>query len=971
MRKVIFGFVCAVIMIGSLAFASSAGAGSFCPAMGDIDSDGYISSADARLALRCSVGLERFDGEMLARGDADFDGRLTPADARLILRLSVGLEKGFAHTAEKLPGKAADCERAGLTEGKRCTVCGETLVKQENIPAKGHAEKTVSGKAADCENAGLTDGKLCTVCGKTLAEQKTVPAKGHVEETVPGKAADCENTGLTDGKVCSVCGKTLAEQENIPAKGHVEETVPGKSADCENAGLTDGKVCSVCGKTLTEQETVPAKGHSVVECDYKAPTMEEDGLTALKKCSVCQKVFEEQTAIPALKNLLGAASAPVEIDNAVNEDYPWVYAPEMSTDGTVVYKSSNRGVNNSASNLSLTVKGSGILCFELYVSSEKSFDGLDYGFTGPFTKKNEFSDTTFVSGDNGWQTVELTVNGETDNTVSTLYLGYVKDKSDAGGADLAAIKNIRWYSGEKTVTLGVSASEGGTLSGTLGGSDLAYGENTVRATDVVTLNASAKSGWEFLCYADENGDRVWHEPQYTFTVYDSVFLTAVFIRAGQYDASIGDRTYEKLSDALAAAKAGDTVYVLRNCALDASSEIKKGVVLVVPCMTYDKGYMDNGYNPDRLTGGNEATNGTLYRTLTVPEGVQLTVNGTLLVNAVTSRVGGGIPNGYGISGGYGKIALEGTIDVKAGALLDASGRIEGEGTVTLENGAKMYETYSIDHWRGGTFETFTQVNKLKNYPIFEYTMTTVRSRLVINSGASVIATVKMYAGTGQNYTRMPIIDKDVGLIRLSAGAVCVRTVVWDEELTQGSAANVTKGAYRDVYEFTGGASFASVSMNIAGLDLSSDKCKYVNVDGETTFLFKDGTYDFDKYFRFMPGAVLRAASGAVVNVKGGVMLTDNGFTVLDDLFWTGYTYPVGRADASLYIEDGAKLNVPAKGEITGRVTYENAADVNISDGAVKESSFRLAADPNNTGNPSAAFEINEYRLGLTLTEAEK
>ncbi len=929
MKKVFFLFVCAVIMIGSLALTSSAGAGSFCPAMGDADADGRVTAADARLVLRCSVGLEKKDDRMEERGDIDRDDRITAGDARLILRRSVGLEKGFAHN-----------------------------------------EKVAAGKAADCENAGLTDGKVCTVCGETLVKQEAIPAKGHVEKIVAGKAADCENTGVTDGKVCSVCGETLIKQESIPAKGHVEKIIAGKAPDCENTGLTDGKVCTVCGKTLVKQETIPAKGHTVVECGYKAPTFDEDGLTALKKCSFCEKIFAEQTAIPALKNLLTASSAPVEIKNAINADYPWVYAPELSAEGAVAYKSSNKGADDSASNLSLTVKGSGILCFELYVSSEKSFDGLDYGYTGPFTKKKEFADTVFVSGETGWQTVELNINGGTDDTAVTLYLGYVKDKSDAEGGDIAAIRNVCWYSGDKTVTLGVSPSECGTLTALCGSEALTMGANTVASSDTVTLKAAAKSGYEFLCFADENGNRVWHELQYTFTVYDSVSLTAVFIPAGVYDAAIGSTTYEKLTDALSAAKAGDTVFVLRNCALDASAQIKKGVTLVVPCMVYDKGYMDNGYNPDRLTGGNEATNGTLYRTLTVPEGAELTVNGTLLVNAVTSRVGGGIPTGYGISGGYGQIALEGAINVKAGALLDASGRIEGSGTVILENGAKMYETYSIDHWRGGTFETFTQVNKLKNYPIFEYTMTTVRAKLVINSGSSVIATVKMYAGEGQNYTRMPVIGKDNGLIRLHAGAVCVRTVVWDADLTQGSAANITKGAYRDVYEFTGGADFVSASMNIAGMDLSSDKCKYVNIDGETTFLFGEGTYNFDKYYRFLPGAQLTAESGAVVNVKGGLMLTDNGFTVLDDLFWAGTTYPTGRADAYLYIKDGAKLNVPDKGEITGSVIFDTASDVNISADAVKESSFRLAEAPGGT-NDSSLYKYNTCTVTLKLTEAEK
>ena len=62
---------------------------------GDVDGDGTITPADARLALRASVGLEPDIAEGTAAylaSDADGDGAITPGDARLILRASVGLE---------------------------------------------------------------------------------------------------------------------------------------------------------------------------------------------------------------------------------------------------------------------------------------------------------------------------------------------------------------------------------------------------------------------------------------------------------------------------------------------------------------------------------------------------------------------------------------------------------------------------------------------------------------------------------------------------------------------------------------------------------------------------------------------------------------------------------------------------------------------------------------------------------------
>ena len=61
---------------------------------GDVDGDGGISAADARLALRASVGLEDYkkDSPQYKAADVDGQDKVSAADARLILRASVGLE---------------------------------------------------------------------------------------------------------------------------------------------------------------------------------------------------------------------------------------------------------------------------------------------------------------------------------------------------------------------------------------------------------------------------------------------------------------------------------------------------------------------------------------------------------------------------------------------------------------------------------------------------------------------------------------------------------------------------------------------------------------------------------------------------------------------------------------------------------------------------------------------------------------
>ncbi|MBR3596380.1 MAG: InlB B-repeat-containing protein [Clostridia bacterium] len=70
---------------------------------GDIDLDGSVSSADARLALRNSVGLEDIKGRAFHWGDIDADGIMSSADARNILRMSVALEDAVSLSLPLLP----------------------------------------------------------------------------------------------------------------------------------------------------------------------------------------------------------------------------------------------------------------------------------------------------------------------------------------------------------------------------------------------------------------------------------------------------------------------------------------------------------------------------------------------------------------------------------------------------------------------------------------------------------------------------------------------------------------------------------------------------------------------------------------------------------------------------------------------------------------------------------------------------
>lgn len=90
--------------------------------LGDVDKNGKIEAADARLALRFAAKLETFDEYEGWAADVITDGKLVAADARIILRVAAKLEvESYFGTQEAID----DYHNSIIVAGETTTVAEE------------------------------------------------------------------------------------------------------------------------------------------------------------------------------------------------------------------------------------------------------------------------------------------------------------------------------------------------------------------------------------------------------------------------------------------------------------------------------------------------------------------------------------------------------------------------------------------------------------------------------------------------------------------------------------------------------------------------------------------------------------------------------------------------------------------------------------------------------------------------------
>ena len=196
------------------------------------------------------------------------------------------------HTEEILPAVAPTCTETGLTEGKKCSECGEILIAQEVVGTLGHDYVENEAKEPTCTEIGWNEYQTCSRCEYTTYEE--ISALGHDMQFAETVKPTCVANGY-DIYDCSRCERTEHNNITSPSNSfdaHSYETI-GVAPTCTSAGYSD-EICSLCGCSAGNREILDALGHDYVENEAKTPTCTDIGWDTYQTCSRCDYTTYEE-----------------------------------------------------------------------------------------------------------------------------------------------------------------------------------------------------------------------------------------------------------------------------------------------------------------------------------------------------------------------------------------------------------------------------------------------------------------------------------------------------------------------------------------------------------------------------------------------------------------------------------------------------------------------------------------------------
>lgn len=399
--------------------------------------------------------------------------------------------------------------------------------------------------------------------------------------------------------------------------------------------------------------------------------------------------------------------------------------------------------------------------------------------------------------------------------------------------------------------------------------------------------------------------------------------------------------YYTIEDALDVAASGQTIFVLNDTTF-ATQEIagvlyndvkfktvKTGVTLLLPFNENDTvGHIGAGGKRSANYKATAALTGTakLYKTLVIPEGIEVIVNGKLIVGAQTgTTTSGGVQNG--VRGNYCEISLGGTITLN-NATLEVYGYIKGSGEITANN-TTVIENLCITGWLGGSesagryigdgklLTSSTNVKDPVQFPFSHYELRSVQLSITLHKGSK-----------HQGYAKIATGDSLGGLIAAQINEAWLTFVSSDSKESSGLVRMKSSDA-KVVKTFKGGRvgietygsvedGYTSVTLEVGvTISMTSEKV-FFPICGKTDIVIKSGTFTQKHKYKLMPGSTLTIENGATLNQNGSIVVYTGDFKDVTDTH-----YPSGLGDARFTVDGTLNIN----GAFGGKVLSTTAGKV--------------------------------------------
>lgn len=474
------------------------------------------------------------------------------------------------------------------------------------------------------------------------------------------------------------------------------------------------------------------------------------------------------------------------------------------------------------------------------------------------------------------------------------------------------------------------------------------------------VEATQAEGYRFMGWYDVASGKCISTDAKTALNFDSNrTITARFASKTAALFETGGQPFDDLGDAVTYAQTNgqSKITLATNGSISGTYTIPAGITLLIP---FDEAGTLYTTTPAYTT---TAETPKAYKTLTMAAGSSITVNGGAI------SVGGKHFTSSGRecckpTGAYGLIKMqEGSrIMLNNGANLYAWGYITGDGSITANSGANVYEYYQVTDWRGGSQTGDMANNKQKVFPFTQYYVQNIEAALTLNAGANEYTYFSVTASfVGTKSATIPFVGSN-GLFKLRADGQFTKRYIPAQD--------------RMVFTISGNASLNSIALSVASVTVNSQD--YVlPINNNVDIVITSGTTTIEKDAALLPGVTVLIAKDAELKVASAASLY-----VYDDAEWSpNYVWgsdsfgPSGICPVSYSPSGkGSRGIADAKVDVNGVLTVEGAvyttatgANITSSKGTGK---YAQVGAPG-TSNITYQFNQNSKKyIGVDITPAK-